>query len=60
MATFRIIAACTAVHPETNGLCLVECPAEGVPHEGDHCHDEWVNGEIVGPIYWGQATAIGE
>lgn len=50
--TWRRVYQDGAVNPETGGLCGVECPAEGVPHDGPHCHDEWENGEIVGPIYW--------
>lgn len=50
--TWRRVYFDGAVNPETGGECLVEVQAERGTHDGPHCHDEWENGEIVGPIYW--------
>lgn len=52
---FRRVYVDEVVNPETGGLCEVEIPEEGASHDGPHCHTEWENGEIVGPIYWEDA-----
>lgn len=55
-ATWKCVYWDGAVDPETGGECQIDVLVEGGTHEGPHCTTEWRDGEIVGPVYWGDLS----